>query len=374
MAISHQEYERRYTAIREMMKKDGIDCILIYGASDDFNRGNIRYLTGCGRGGCCIFPPEGAPIFFTGPAPANSPKLRRVVGALDLLELRETTDTAQQAVKELQSLNKGNRIGIVGMGCIPVSVYLPVKERFGDSLTDVTGIFERLREVKSAEEIEKMRQSAAIADTVYRMLRETIRPGLGEYEIYAAVKKINYEMGCEYSFDLIDAAGATMNMSFFPTMDRLESGGTLFLEITPAYEGYYCQLPVTLPVTEYPPHVREMVSAWNASDKAGRKLLRPGTKVSDVCRVLVDTVKEKGFISPYRPGHAIGLDALDFWSITPDNDRLLEPGMAVAMHASVLRETGGDGCGMGYTYLITETGAERFSKIDLAKELLGESA
>ena len=44
--------------------------------------------------------------------------------------------------------------------------------------------------------------------------------------------------------------------------------------------------------------------------------------------------------------------------------------MTIAVHACVLKEMGGDGCGMGYTYLITETGAERLSKIDLAKDLL----
>jgi Xaa-Pro aminopeptidase len=50
---------------------------------------------------------------------------------------------------------------------------------------------------------------------------------------------------------------------------------------------------------------------------------------------------------------------------------ILESGMVIAIHASVMQEIGGDGCGMGYTYLITDDGAERLSKIDLAKELLG---
>jgi Xaa-Pro aminopeptidase len=86
---------------------------------------------------------------------------------------------------------------------------------------------------------------------------------------------------------------------------------------------------------------------------------------------MINTVREQGFISPLRPGHAIGLDALDFWSITEDNHRTLTAGMVLAMHPSVFQEVGGDGCGMGYTYLITENGYERLSKIDLAKELLG---
>jgi len=374
MSISRQEYERRYAAIRKLMKKEEVDCLLVVGLSDDFNRGNIRYITGSGRGGCCIFPPEGAPVFLTGPGQASSPKLHRTMDALVLLDLRETTDAVAQVGKELSRFDRGNRIGVVGMACIPVPMYLMVKERFGDRLTDSIKIFEQLRAVKSTEEIEKTRVAASIADNVYVMLREMIRPGVGEYEIYGAVKKTIYEMGCEYSFDLIDAARATMNMSFFPTSDKLEANGTLFMEITPAYEGYYAQLPVTLPVDEYSPHVRQMVSAWNEADKAAWKILRPGTKVSDIYRVMVNTIKERGFISPYRPGHAIGLDALDFWSITESSKEILQPGMVLAVHPSVMQEMGGDGCGMGYTYLITDTGAERLSKIDLAGELLEDEA
>ncbi len=372
MSIPLQEYKRRYEAIRELMKKDGLDSLLIIGLADDFNRGNIRYITGSGRGGCCIFPLEGNPVFLTSPGPSNSPKLRLTVGALDLLELRETANTTEQAIKELSHFDKGNKVGIVGMACISVPMYLAVKERFGDRMVDRADILEPLREVKSPEEIEKMRQAAAIADKVYTRLREIIRPGLSEFEIYGEVKKINYQMGCEYSFDLIDAAGATMNMSFFPTIDRLEANGTLFMEITPSYEGYYAQLPLTLPVGNYPPHVQQMVSTWNHADKAAQKILRPGTKVSDIYHLLVDTVRESGFISPYRPGHSIGLDALDFWSITESNTKILKSGMTLAIHPSVMQEIGGDACGMGYTYLITDTGAERLSKIDLAKELIGE--
>jgi Xaa-Pro dipeptidase len=372
MSISQQEYKRRYAAIREIMKRDGLDCLLVVGLSDDFNRGNIRYITGSGRGGCCIFPLEGDPVLLAAPGPSTSPKLRRTIGALDLLELRETPNSVEQAVKELSRFDNGNKIGIIGMGCISVQMYTAVKEEFKDRIEDKASLLEPLREVKSAEEIEKTRMAASIADEIYSRLRKMVRPGVREFEIYSIVKQTAYEMGCEYSFDLIDAAGTTMNFSFFPTIDTLEANGTLFMEITPSYEGYYAQLPVTLPVTAYPPHVRPMVSVWNKADKAAREILRPGTKVSDLFKVLVNTVKESGFISPHRPGHSIGLDALDFWSITEDNHKELKPGMVLAIHPSVMKEVGGDACGMGYTYIITDDGAEKLSKIDLAKELIEE--
>lgn len=371
MTISQKEYQRRYAAIRDLMKRDEIDCLLVVGRSDDFNRGNIRYVTGSGGGGVCVFPLEGDPVFFVRPFQKSSPKLRRTLDALDLLDLRETSGPDEQAVEELSRFHRGHKIGLVGMPCIPASVYLSVKEKFGEALFDSMWIFDQVSMIKSAEEIEKTRAAAAVADQVYLMLREMLRPGLSEYEIYGAVKKKIYESGCEYSFDLIDGAGAGMNMSFFPTPDRLESGGTLFFEITPAYDGYYAQLPVTLPVDEYPPHVFKMVRTWDRSDRAVQKVLRPGTKTSDIYRTLVDTVRENGFISPLEVGHDLGLDTHGPLYVVESNDMIIEPGMVLAIHASVMTEMGGDACGMGYTYLITDKGAERLSKMDLAKDLIG---
>jgi Xaa-Pro aminopeptidase len=355
-----------------MMKGSGLDSLVIYGLNEDFNRGNIRYATGLGRGGCCIFPLTDTPVFLCDPIFAVSPKVPKFMAARPLLDLKGTSALAETAVAELTRVDRGGAIGIVGSACIPAHVHGAIKGQFGDRLSDGGFIFERLRPIKSAEEIEKMRSAAAVADAVYRKLRQIATPGLAEYEIYGEVKHVTHRMGCEYSFDLIDAAGSSMNMSFVPTDDVLQAGGTLFMEITPSYDGYYSQMPVTLPVDTYSPVVRDMVAAWNDADRAVRKILRPGTRICDLYWLLKDAIEKKGFMSPFRPGHFIGLDVLEFWSITDTSETVLQPGMTVAIHPSVLTEIGGDGCGMGYTYLITEDGAEKLSKIDLARELLEE--
>jgi Xaa-Pro aminopeptidase len=370
MGISEKEYKCRYTAIREQMITKQLDCLLIVGLSDDFNRGNIRYVTGFGRGGCCIFPLEGNPVFFISSLPLGRKKFSRMISAIDLLDLKETDKPHEQAMTELSRFYKGKNIGVVGMSCMSVPMYSALTENFGNCLIDANGIFESLRSVKSPEEIEKTRIAASIADEIYAMLIKLIRPGLSEFEIYAEVKRISYSMGCEYSFDLIDGAGSSMNMSHFPTEDKLDANGTLFMEITPSYQGYYSQLPITLPVTGYNPSVKKMVSAWAQADKDVRDILRPGTKVSDIYHLLINIINKHGFISPFRPGHSIGLDVLDFWSIVESNPYILKPGMTIAIHPSVMLEKGGDACGMGYTYLITEAGAEKLSKVDLAADLL----
>jgi Xaa-Pro aminopeptidase len=372
VSISQQEYKRRYHAIQGQMKKDDLDCLLIVGLPDDFNRGNIRYITGAGRGGCCIFPLEGSPLFFTATNVFSNKKLNKTADAVDLLEIRETDNLIEQVTIELTRFHKGNKIGIVGMNCIQVAMFQSVSERFPYKILNTNMYLEPFRAIKSTEEIDKIRTAAAIADSVYTMLRETIKPGLIDYEIYGNVKKIIYGEGCDYSFDLIDASDSTMNMTFSPVGDKLEKNGTLFMEISPSFSGYYAQLPVTLPVVNYSPQVLKMVKAWTQADKAARTILRPGTKLTDLNNILVNTIKENGFISPLRPGHSIGLDILDFWSVTDTTDKVLQPGMTIAIHPSCMLKPGEEAVGMGYTYLITDTGYEQFSKINLAADLVGE--
>ena len=113
-----------------------------------------------------------------------------------------------------------------------------------------------------------------------------------------------------------------------------------------------------------------MVKAWDRADQAVRKILVPGTKASEVYTLLVNSIEDSGFISPLRPGHSLGLDILDFWSFTEFNKSELKAGMVVAVHPSCMVEIGGDGVGMGYTYLITDNGPVKLSKVDLATELL----
>jgi Xaa-Pro aminopeptidase len=113
-----------------------------------------------------------------------------------------------------------------------------------------------------------------------------------------------------------------------------------------------------------------MVEAWHRSDQAAQALLRPGTKVSDLYAAQIKAVEDSGFISPLEAGHDLGLDAHESITVEAASPVVLQAGMVLAVHACVMQKVAGDGVGMGYTYLITENGAERFSRVNLAEELL----
>ena len=117
--ISENEYLRRHASIREHMRKDGMDCLLVCGLAADFHRGNIRYVTGSGRGGQCIFPLEERPVLLTGVNQSTSPKLVKTVGAYELLEFVESDKPGETINRELSRFDHGGKIGLVGMDCLP---------------------------------------------------------------------------------------------------------------------------------------------------------------------------------------------------------------------------------------------------------------
>ena len=155
MAISLKERDRRFSAIRAMMREDEIDSLFIVGREGYMNRGNIRYISNFGAitmEQLCIFGPEGDPVYITG----NGPALARLQNGEWPLDMRVTTDPAGQVIKEIANFDKGNKVGLVGFQDMSVPTYLRVKEKYGDRLVDVGGIFQQLRSIKSAEEIEMM--------------------------------------------------------------------------------------------------------------------------------------------------------------------------------------------------------------------------
>ncbi|MBI5443821.1 MAG: aminopeptidase P family protein [Deltaproteobacteria bacterium] len=366
MGISRQEFMRRHDAVRRMMKEEQVDCLVIAGRSDYFARGNVRYVTHLPFGGYVLFPAEGKPIYFLSTNQISSPKHDKAGPVRELVEFKELKDPVAQLLSEVRGFEGGRKIGLVGLASLmPVPVYLALKDAYGNRLMDASHLFDALRSVKSGEEIARMRAAASVADEVCLMLRDMVRPGLSDYEIYGEVKKAIYARQCEYSMELIDAAGSTMNMAWSPSGDRLEENGTLFLEITPAYDGSYAQLPVSLPVGRYSPSVAKKVDVWAEAMDAATGLLRPDTVVADIHRQVVNVIERRGLLSPYPLGHTIGLDVMDSWTIHAGNQTVLRPGMTLAFHPSVLSEPGGEGIGMGYTYLVTEEGAEKLSSIDL---------
>ncbi len=362
----------RIARIREAMREREIEVLLVAGHQDIFNRGHIRYISNLGRGGNIVLPLEGNLTYYLHPALVNSPKLHKGGSISDFIDVLPFGDGAygliNDSVGKIRSMNVQGKVGYVGGASIGIAVHDQLIDTVGrDRLVDASDIFWQLRTIKSENELALMRRSAVMADDCLDEIRPLIRAGVSDYEIYAAAKRYLFERQSPYSLEVIDAHGPFMNFEQYPHGDVLERGGTLMMEITPAYGGYYAQLPFTLPVDELSPSMRRLAEAWQAGFELGESMLRPGMRVSELSKALRARIAEAGAVNPFSHGHAIGLDVYDGWGLADNVEFELRPGMTFAMHPAAITEVGGESFSCGYTFLITEDGAERLSRHDFTQ-------
>lgn len=369
MAITTSEYKFRHDRIREAMRREGLEALIFAGRDDIYSRGNMRYVTDLLGSGYLVFPLEGKPVLFVHPVQASSPKHSRNHALKEFITIQVFAngaygDPVLDVLGELRRRGLTSGIGFVGMSEIGAPLYRAVTEYATEPVHDATHILREARLVKTPEMLECSRASARLADEAYELLKDMAQPGVKDYEIYGAIKNHLFKNGSEYSLEVIDAEGAKMNFTRVPTGETLEEGGHLFMEITPAIGGVYAQLPFCLPIGEMTDKVHDLRDAWLEGFSAGEALLTPGTRVSDLSKAMKEKINARGYLTPFAQGHAIGLDVVDGWAIGDNTEVVLQPGMTLALHPAAVEELGGDAFTCGYTYLITDTGAERLSSLD----------
>ena len=141
--MPQSEFDGRVTKIREAMKKEKIDILLIYGYA--FNQyGNTAYLTNfitrLPRGALVAVPAKGQTALFFDGSSRGIPSMRRTVCNADVVAV---SDMPRDCVKYLKEKNLlPARIGLVGIReMMPYQQYASFCELLGDStLIDASSI------------------------------------------------------------------------------------------------------------------------------------------------------------------------------------------------------------------------------------------
>ena len=156
------------------------------------------------------------------------------------------------------------------------------------------------------------------------------------------------------------------NVEFPGELKQLTKGDAVVAELSPVFAGYFSQLIRCLVVGEMNPKLKEVTKVCEEAFKVAEEQLFPGNSAGAVAQKMEGVVFDHGYIPLLRGGHtSVGLDLLEI-PLHPNDDTLLQPGMAVILHpnAGIPGYKFGDlsYLGPGDTYVITETGAERLTK------------
>jgi len=351
--ISTEELERRWKAVREAMKDRGIDFLLIQN-NNDYLGGYLRWLTDMpavhAYPAALIFPREGEMTTFwhgsSDPGEAvPEPWLLRGVGkrlsAPVMLSMNYTTSyDGERVVAELKGYGTC-RVCLVNEGAMTLGFagYVRTHLTWAEFL-DMTDEIDRIKAVKSPEEIGCIRASAHIQDEAMKACFAAIRPGAREFEVAAAGRMKCRLMGSEQQFILIGSApaGRPFPYSSIHAMNRvLQKGdqvGVMIEAADPA--GYYTHLHRIACIGSVP---QELLAAFEQAKEAQKvtlDLLKPGTDPQEIVKANNEYLRSHGYPEERRlHAHGQGYDLVERPSCQPGEKMSIMEGMNIAVHPAI---------------------------------------
>ncbi len=305
--FSLAERDRRWKAVRERMAQQRLDVIVTpqnTGHSADF-QANTRYLTHCGGGGdsdiAGVFPLEGDVTAIATSAAPRWPTVQE--WTKDVREARRNYGgVIVERLKELK-VDRG-RIGITGLGevegtrtpegTINYGTWKKIREAFPQAeLVDASPILIEVRYIKSEEEIGVLTKSMEIVELGYEAEIEAARPGVKDWEVWAATQGALMRNGSEMPVHCNWLSGKNPVRTLTrPTMRLLERGDLIINEIEASWIGYRSQgvQPVFVEVAN-PVH-QELIKVQREVFNRVFESLKPGITVKEISELTRKTGEE----------------------------------------------------------------------------------
>lgn len=201
---------------------------------------------------------------------------------------------------------------------------------------------EKLRAVKDAGEIARMRSAAHLISDVFRKVLPVIRPGTSELDVAAEIEYgIKRGGGSGPSFETIVASGPRSAWAHArPTPKLLGKSELVVLDQGAILQNYCSDMTRTVFVGRASARVRRMYRAVLQAQEAAKQAIRPGVKARDVDRAARRTLERFGLARyfTHSTGHGLGIEVHEMPRLGKGEETVLQEGMVVTVEPGVYLE------------------------------------
>lgn len=169
--------------------------------------------------------------------------------------------------------------------------------------------------IKSAREIELMRESCKLLEDVFYQVEQAIRPGISTKDIDRLGEKLIRKYGCEPNFLNYNGYPASVCVSVndevvhgIPTDDFiLQEGDIVSLDAGLIYKGYHSDMARTFGVGQISEQAAKLIQVTRQSFFEGIKMAKAGNHLYDISNAIDAYVTPFGYgIVRDLVGHGIG--------------------------------------------------------------------
>jgi Xaa-Pro dipeptidase len=178
----------RLTRVQAAMAAQGIGGLIVYyrGQHNMLRMDQLFYLTDFRSLGEAVLlvPSAGDPVLIAAPA-WDVERVREAVGVrrVEGVAEEQLIDAVVAGARELSQ-----PLAVSGREIMPIGVAQRLTAAIGCDLADGGKIIPSVAAAKTPAELERIERAAEIADEGFRVLRETARVGMREYELAAEVE------------------------------------------------------------------------------------------------------------------------------------------------------------------------------------------
>jgi len=201
--------------------------------------------------------------------------------------------------------------------------------------------------IKSATELEGMRQSGRIAAAVLGELESLVRPGLRTRDLDLYAEKRTRELGAVPAFKGYRGYPASVCVSVneeiihgIPSGRILQEGDIVSLDFGVLFEGFYSDSALTVPVGRVDPEAERIVAAAERSFFKGLEQMKEGNRLSDISAAIQASVEGEGYsVIRQFVGHGIGRALHEEPQVpnfgAPGRGPKIRPGMTLAIEPMI---------------------------------------
>jgi Xaa-Pro dipeptidase len=232
-------------------------------------------------------------------------------------------------------------------------------------------LYSRLRQVKTPEEIGLMRQLSRITDQAIGEAFDSVRQGMTEMDLAAALTKGIYSRGAEQFKLMIVATGERSEFPNVGPTDRvLRPGDLCRVEIFGVAAGYHAGVCRTAVVKKASPEAQRIWRSLIECKYLVLGMLRPGASTSAIYAAFLKKFGELGLPPISFVGHGIGLHLHEQPYLGKYSDSRLEEGMVLGIEPLVYGRGKGFGLQSKDMVLVTSAGCEVLSDQTINDELI----
>jgi Xaa-Pro aminopeptidase len=364
---------RRYALTRGLLDELGLDALVIFGNSgvNRHNHANGFWLSQWQDMHHCylVVPRDGDATLLVG-------LVNHVPNAREVSDVPAIEWGGYEPGATIRRMVSG-RIGLVGVNAtwndgMPWRHYEDLRAA-GAKLVDVTREYAALRRLKSPEEIDRLRDAAALTDLAIETLVDVAEPGVTETELVALVEEAYRRRGGATRITFLrsmpmDAPNGCLPAQN-PSSRPLEQGDVIITEFSASLWGYSGQVhrPVFVGAQPTVEWTRMFETARDAYDSITRGMT-PGSCEGDVIRN-ASVIGERGYAIYDDLIHGYGTDygpplvdrsCVQYWNGggDPPPGRTIEAGMTIVVQPNPITPDERMGLQLGALTVVTSAGAE----------------